>query len=309
VREMNETAKSPKQPQLHRGPEAPQYGANQFTIISARWLITWFAVALLVAAACAYLVLCFLFYQGQWQVVFHPSSSVASTPTNAGIPFDDVRFDFTETGLPQLDGWWIPALPNPVPTSHPIQTILYLHGADGSLADTVPTLRELHSLGVNLFAIDYRGFGLSMPTHPSEQRVDQDADAALTYLTDVRHIDQHKVIVYGEGLGATIAAELARRYPSLAGLVLDDPAPSGLSLINRDPRTRLLPVRLLFRDRFELAPKLSYLRVPKLFIEGPDTHYFAAAPGPKTLIIPSEGANHAALPQLGTFLRSVPSPH
>ncbi|HEY0796972.1 MAG TPA: alpha/beta hydrolase [Acidisarcina sp.] len=282
------------------------YGSNQqFPLVSARWLATWFIASLFFAAACTYLGLCILFYLGQWQIIFHPSSSVTATPSSLGIPFDDVHFDYTETGLPQLNGWWLAASPRIEPRPHAIQTILFLHGADGSLSDTLPSLEPLHALGVNIFAIDYRGFGLSMNTHPSEQRVYQDADAALVYLVEVRHVAPASVIVYGQGLGATIAAELARRHPQIGGLILDDPAPPALTLIYRDPRTKLLPVKLLFRDRFELEPKLQNLPVPKLFIEGSAMGYFAAASHPKTLLVAAPGAAHAALPQVANFVRAL----
>ena len=243
-------------------PPAP----TPFPLIGAGWLLRWFAISIAFAALCGYLTMCLLFYLGQWQVVFHPSRTITATPAALGIKFDDVRFDYTETGTAQLDGWWIPS----EPAAGTGQTILYLHDGSGSLSDSVQRLKTLHSLGVNLFAIDYRGFGLSLDTHPSEQRVYADADAAISYLEDVRHIDATRIVLYGAGLGATIAAEAARRHPQVSGLVLDEPGPSGLELIRRDPRTKLLPVRLLFRDRLELEPKLRGLRVPTLALGGND---------------------------------------
>ena len=79
--------------------------------ISGRWLTYAFFGSLAAAALCAYLTLCLLFYQGQWQIVFHPSRTVTRTPADYGIDFDEIRFDTTEAGIPQLDGWWIPAEP------------------------------------------------------------------------------------------------------------------------------------------------------------------------------------------------------
>ncbi len=118
-------------------------------------------------------------------------------------------------------------------------------------------LKTLHSLGINIFAFDYRGFGQSVNTHPSETRVYEDADAAWNYLTDTRHLDPRSIILYGAGLGATIAAETAIRHHESPALILENPAPPALSLIAADSRTSVLPVRLLFRDRFEIGPKLQ----------------------------------------------------
>jgi pimeloyl-ACP methyl ester carboxylesterase len=235
--------------------------------VSGAWLLRWFLIAVLAAGACGYLTMCLLFYQGQWQLVFHPSRSITTTPASLGVGFDDVRFDYTETGVAQLDGWWIPA---PGTSARQPWTVLFLHDGRGSLSDSAAQLKGLHSLGVNLFAIDYRGFGQSLNTHPSEQGVYQDADAAIAYLTQVRHADPQSIVVYGVGLGAVIAAETARRHPEMAGLVLENPSAPALALVERDPRTRLLPVRWLFRDRFELEPKLRGLVVPTLMLRGND---------------------------------------
>jgi uncharacterized protein len=205
-----------------------------------------------------------LFYQGRWQLLFHPTHAISATPASAGLHYDDVRFAYTETGEPQLAGWWIPAKPG---APYAESTVLYLHGASGSLSDTLPRLKELHSLGINVFAIDYRGFGQSMNVHPSEQSVYADSDDALAYLSDRRRLEPRNIMLYGEGLGATIAAETALRHPQLGGLIMENPVPPALEQIETDPRTRLLPVRLLSTDRFELEPKLQNMKTPKLFLE------------------------------------------
>ena len=100
-----------------------------------------------------------------------------------------------------------------------------------------------------------------MSTHPSEARVYDDADAAWNYLTDIRHLEPSSIILYGTGLGATIAAETALRHHESPALILENPAPPALSLVAADSRTSVLPVRLLFRDRFEIGPKLQTLGI------------------------------------------------
>ncbi len=134
------------------------------------------------AVLCVYISFCLLFWQGQWQLVFKPSRTVSSTPASVGLKHTEIAFDTTETGVPQLHGWWIPA-----ETDTP-KTLLFMHGSAGSLADTLPRLQALHSLGVNLFAFDYRGFGNSQNIHPSERSTYEDAEAAWHYLTETRHL-------------------------------------------------------------------------------------------------------------------------
>jgi acetyl esterase/lipase len=219
--------------------------APQQPLTSSRWIIGALAGTLLFAALCVYITFCLLFWQGQWQLVFQPSRTLTTTPASVGLPFDNVQFDATETGVLQLSGWWIPAVR---PTAN---TLLLLHGSSGSLSDTVPRLQVLHRLGVNVFAFDYRGFGKSINMHPSEKSTYEDAGAAFRYLTETRHIAPSSIILDGVGIGAAIAAETARRQR----------------------RTRLLPIRLLFHDRFDAAQTLAHLKMPTLMLHATDPHY------------------------------------
>jgi len=235
--------------------------APQQPLVGGRWLIYSILGVVALAALCAYLTLCLLFYQGQWQIVFHPSRTVTTTPASIGLKYDAIDFDYTNTGTAQLTGWWIPADPTSSPITSAARTLLFLHDGQGSLADSAEELKTLHSVGLNIFAFDYRGFGQSMNTHPSETRVYEDADAAWNYLTDIRHLDPRSIVIYGTGLGATIAAETALRHRQSPALNLEHPAPPALSLIAADERTSAIPIRWLFRDRFEIDPKLDKLGI------------------------------------------------
>ena len=262
----------------------------QQPLVSGRWLLRAFGLVVLVAAVCAYLTLCLLFAQGQWQVVFHPSRTITTTPAMVGLRYDEVRFDYTESGTAQLAGWWIPAEAR---GRYASSTLLYFHDGRGSLSDVTRQLASLHTLGINIFSFDYRGFGQSADVHPSERRVYEDADAAWNYLTRTRHLDPKSIVLYGDGLGATIAAETALRHRESPALILENPSPPALTLIAADARTSLLPVKLLFRDRFELAPKLRATKTPKLFLFAGDPYMTygkevaANAADPKMLAVTS----------------------
>ena len=219
-------------------------------------------VALGGAALCAYGALCLLFYQGQWQFVLHPSGVTTITPASKGEKFDDVAFDYTETGKARLDGWWIPAETD---ARWSASTILYLHGASGSLSDCVDDLATLHSLGINVFAFDYRGYGRSSGPTPREKRMREDAEAAWSYLTETRHIAAKSIVVYGAGIGASLAADLAAE-DSPAGLILDGPSAPSLRIIRSDARARIVP-GFLITERFDPAETLRTLAVPKLFLD------------------------------------------
>jgi uncharacterized protein len=227
------------------------------------------AGTLLFAVLCVYISFCLLFWQGQWQLVFKPSRTVTATPSSAGLKYDEVQFDATETGTLQLNGWWVPS--DRTNTSNGTSTVLLMHDGSGSLSDIVPQLKTLHGLGVNVFAFDYRGFGKSADLHPSEKSTYEDAEAAWHYLIDTRHLAPSSIALEGIGLGAAIATETARRQPQAAGLILVDPVLPVLDSLQLDARTRLLPIRLLFHDRFDATATLARLQIPKLTLHSGDT--------------------------------------
>lgn len=228
--------------------------------MSGRWLAGALGLTLLAAVVCGYATFALLFYQGQWQFVLHPAKTIGVTPR---ARFDEIHFDVTPTGVPQLDGWWIPAEAG---ARWSKSTVLYLHGGTGSLSNYVNDLDVLHDVGVNVFAFDYRGYGRSAGPHPDEQRMVADADAAWSYLTDTRHLDPAAIVFYGSGVGATLAAELAARHTP-RGVILDAPNEPARQIIGSDARAKILPLWLLLDERFDPAEALKTLAVPKLFLD------------------------------------------
>jgi pimeloyl-ACP methyl ester carboxylesterase len=231
-------------------------------VISGRWLAWALLGALFAAVICAYAALCLLVYQGQWQLILHPSAAIARTPASQGLKFDDIRFDYAETGSPRLDGWWVPA---DTDARWSASTMLYLHGGDGSLSGTVDDLGTLHSVGINVFAFDYRGYGRSAGPKPREKHMREDAEAAWSYLSDTRHIAPKSIVIYGSGIGASLAADLAVKHTP-AGLILDGPSEPARQLIRGDARARIVP-GFLITERFDPAESLQALGVPKLFLD------------------------------------------
>jgi pimeloyl-ACP methyl ester carboxylesterase len=275
--------------------------APQQPLASARWILGGFAAMILLAALCVYATFCLLFWQGQWQLVFKPSRTLTATPSSVGLKYDEIRFDSTETGILQLNGWWIPA-----ESSASSSTLLFLHDGSGSLSDTVPQLQALHQLGLNVFAFDYRGFGKSVDIHPSQASTYEDADAAWRYLTDTRHVSPSAIALDGVGLGATIAAETAGHHPEAAALILEDPKPPTLDSLEFDARTRLMPIQLLFHDRFDPTKTLASLRTPKLMLysaHGANGLYYEQAAEPKQrATVTDRFRNENYLPALRSFL-------
>jgi hypothetical protein len=236
--------------------------------VSGRWLLGAVASTVAAAALCGWCALCLLFWQGSWQLLYHPASAITRTPASAGLAFDTVGFAATGTGVPRLSGWWIPAAPSSaLSAAFSRVTVLYLQGQNGNLRDTVDALARLHAVGVNVLAFDYRGYGQSEFVRPSEEHWRQDADSALAYLTATRHVEMDTIVLDGSGLGANLALEVAAAHPELAGVVLDSPLEDPMAAILNDACARLVPAHLLARDRYDLNQAATALRIPSLWLE------------------------------------------
>lgn len=297
---------APTRPPLRPHPATPPQPVDPV------WLLKALALSLLAALLCAWLTLCLLFYQGEWQLVLHPTRGIAQTPASAGLAFDSVRFDASETGQPRLTAWDIPAPvsrdPTPPAATPPTATaapyaaytILYLHDGSGSLSATIPALARLHQAGLNVFAIDYRGFGASDASlHPNQARMAQDTAAALDFLVNTRHLPLQRILPFGDGLGAALAVNLAHQHPELPAVILSNPNPDPTATALAAQPSRMIPVRLLFRDRFDIATPLATLATPKLLIAGgPDP----AEPDPSALRAIETLFHHAASPSFSVTL-------
>lgn len=267
--------------------------------VDPRWLLKAFGLVIVVASLCGYATFCFLFYQGQWQLVLHPGKQ-PPVPPPAGAEI--VRFGPDATAIPQLTGWWIPAAAD-APYRH--LTLLYLRGGDGSLSDDVPTLALLHAAGLNLLAFNYRGYPATTSQRPSQKRMTEDADSAMQYLLTDRHLAGDSIVPYGVGVGASLAVRLAAEHREIPALILDAPRGDLLNDAKRSPQGYALPVRLLFNQRFPLAESVAKLPTPKLIIDrGPaETAISQEASDPKFTVELPPGSSPPAFPStLSRFL-------
>ncbi|MDR3740674.1 MAG: alpha/beta fold hydrolase [Terracidiphilus sp.] len=240
--------------------------AAQAQQVSPAWLLAMGTLALAVAALCVWGALCLVFWQGAWQLLYHPAKAIAHTPASVELAYNNVSFATTEDGTPRLAGWWIPA------TQPARVTALYLHSADGNIGDTVDALARLHAANLNVLAFDYRGYGQSQRAHPSEARWRQDADWALNYLTNTRHVLPGAIVLVGHGLGANLALDMAAEHPELAGVVIERLLDEPEQVIFRDSRAQLVPAHSLVDERWDPVAPATDLRIPSLwfYTDDPD---------------------------------------
>lgn len=158
--------------------------------------------------------------------------------------------------LKTLSGEQISALYLPNPNAN--YTILYSHGNAEDLGRIRQRLEHLRTLGVSVFAYDYRGYGTSQGS-PAEQNAYQDIEAAYRYLTETLGISPSQIILYGRSLGSGTSVEIASREP-IAGLILESPFTSIFRVITR--------IAIVPFDRFDNLRKIGKVRCPILFLHG-----------------------------------------
>ena len=247
------------------------------------------------------LVACTSLDDFQRQVIFRPSKDASRTPAEYQVPFDDVwlkagRLSHTQ-GL--LHAWWIPAEKD----ADNAPAALYLHGAGFGISANLPRIMKLHEAGFSVLAIDYRGFGKSDGTLPSEATAYEDSHAAWAELK--RRAPQRLRYIYGHSLGGAMAMELASSAEGkdAAGLVMES-AFTNVSEMQQFTAYKWIPLAAVQTQYFDSLAKAPKLCMPALFMHGSNDYriplevakkLFAAAPEPKRWLL-VEGARHVDIP-------------
>jgi uncharacterized protein len=228
---------------------------------------------------------CLFLYVRQAHFIFVPERAIKTTPADFQLNYQDVYIPVLNRsgGMEKIHGWWIP---NPNQEAKPL---LYLHGNGITVGENAEHANRLYKLGFSVLLIDYRGFGRSEGTFPSESQVYEDAQAAWSYLVKKQ---SQKIFIYGHSLGGAVAVDLALRHPEAAGLIVESSFTSLLDMTARYPWTQFFPMPLLLTQRFDSLTKVKNLKVPVLFIHGTadrsipfqmSQRLFAAAASPKQL--------------------------
>jgi uncharacterized protein len=248
----------------------------------------------------AYAIACFLLYCQQHKSIFFPSSVIEKTPLVYDVPFEDVWLPVKvdrkkiEAKIEQIHGWW---MDNPNSNG---KVLLYLHGNTLNIAANLYAATGYYKAGFSVLLIDYRGFGKSQGSFPSEARVYEDAETAWNYLVKQQKIPASQIYIYGHSLGGAIAIDLAVKCPEAAGLIVESTFTSVSEVITARKLFPLFPVDLLLTQRFDSIQKVPKLKIPILVIHGTEDEtipvfmgkkLYADAPQPKEIILVS-GANH-----------------
>ena len=147
--------------------------------------------------------------------------------------------------------------------AHPDVTMLYFHGQSNNVGSSWPRVELLYPLGVNLAAVDPRGYGRSTGT-PSEPGIHADLQAVWDELAKTH--DATKFIIYGRSLGAAFATDLAAvRTP--AALVTES-AFASIAAMVRDGAYVDLPPGFVTDGRWDNLAKIARVPAPYLAVHG-----------------------------------------
>lgn len=245
------------------------------------------AVLLLIVAVIRHFENSFIYFPPRFPEGFQPTHA-------SSLPVEDVWL--TTRDNIRLNGWY---LPNPGSE----KALLWFHGNAENIGYGLGQAAFYSRLGVNVLAVDYRGYGRSGGS-PDEAGVYRDADAAYDYLIRVRHIQPKNIIIYGHSLGGAVAIDLASRR-ECGGLI----AQSAFTSI-RDMARRTFHIPLFEyvpKSRFNSLAKIQRVRAAILIVHGTrdetvpfsmGQRLFAAAPEPK-FFFPIEGAGHNDVIEIG----------
>ncbi len=219
-------------------------------------------------------------------LVYHPAERSVAAPSPEWA-LNHRSVDYRSADGTALNAWVIPA----DTADDSGFWMLVCHGNYGNIGygERPEFYAYARSIGLNLLAFDYRGFGRSAGV-PDEQGLYADAEASYRYLVDTLRVPPERVILFGHSLGSGVATELATRVPA-AALVIEG---GYTSVPDRGQELYpWMPVRLIASQRFASIEKVARLALPKLYLHSPTDdiipfqhgeRVFAAAAQPKRFV-------------------------
>jgi hypothetical protein len=183
------------------------------------------------------------------------------------------------------------------------KALVWFHGNAENIGHGLLQLGFYSRLGINVLAVDYRGYGKSEGS-PDEMGVYRDADAAYDYLIRERHIQPQNIFIYGHSLGGAVAVDLASRR-ECGGLIVQSSFTSVREMARRTFHIPLL--EYIPKSQFNSLAKIPRVRAPILIVHGTrdetvpfslGQRLFAAAPEPK-FFFPVQDAGHNNVVEVG----------
>lgn len=179
---------------------------------------------------------------------------------------DYVTIRVNEEGV-HLQGWFLGGKEGKESTEGQVRrpTVLFFGGNAMRLDFFAPMLQPLREAGINIFLVDYRGYGLS-EGKPSAQALKADAVKLFDAAASHPQVDPTRIMAWGISLGTAVAAHLAS-VRSLEKLILFAPFTNSYE-VAQSMFPFVWPVRPLIRHRFDTIALAPTLKQPVLIVQG-----------------------------------------
>ncbi|MBQ0731404.1 MAG: alpha/beta fold hydrolase [Oleispira antarctica] len=149
---------------------------------------------------------------------FHPQQEYLRTPNDIDLVYESVTTYATDGT--EINSWFLPAF---VSENNEVDSpiVLFLHGNAENISTHIGSVYWLPEQGVNVFLLDYRGFGHSLGD-PYVPAIFQDVESSLIWLRE--RFPQRKIFILGQSIGSAIATTsmaLFKDEYQVSGLILD----------------------------------------------------------------------------------------
>ncbi len=208
---------------------------------------------------------------GCTRLFFYPMPQHVMVPSTLGYDYQDVFLNSADGT--QLHGWLID------PKGPPLGTLYFLHGNAENVSTHFRATLWLVDRGYQIFALDYRGYGLSQGK-PDVPEVFDDIDAGARWIS--QHLEaggvQHRPLyLYGQSLGGSLAITFAQRdtlFSEQFNGLITEAAFARFDTIAQDIASRhwltwgaQYPARWLIGRRYDPLDAIAQLDgIPKLII-------------------------------------------
>ncbi len=215
------------------------------------------------------------------------------------IPESDIEPVTLTSNGSKIYGFWIKS-----DGTHPEATILYCHGNKHNIDEYWDRVMLMHRLGVNVFIFDYQGFGKS-EGESSQANMYSDAEAALDFVINEKHIESDSLCIYGYSLGNVVSIYLAANKINPACLIAESAFASANSLTQGSIGLDIPSLWLTEAD-FNNAEMIKKIKTKFLLFHGAKDDFvryedngrvvYQNAPEPKQLVL-VQNANHTTIPE------------
>lgn len=162
----------------------------------------------------------------------------------------------------KLVGWLI----KPKTPTIPITSVLFLHGNAGSILSEFTHGVLLAKQGLQVFVLDYSGYGFS-EGKPTRSTMLSDATDALDMIIKSPDVTNTKIVVYGQSIGGQLAAALAENNEAKIDALVMEGAPSSHKDIGAYMYKPLAPItRLIVKEGYSAKTAVKNYHKPLLII-------------------------------------------